>query len=141
KGLAGAGVLDETSHRGGLERDLCLQRRFRDDVLKVLTPKRRDGREPWHRGRFKKSATIFPVPWTATADTSTLLTESELLESIKDAGFTLHCFDDAKQRALGYAGQQQFANAPTLKRQSCWDATALKCCVKFMPSGTMDACP
>ena len=57
----------------------------------------------------------FPVPWSATGDTSFLLTRDETLHSLATAGFTLDVWKDVTDSALHWFAQQPQPTAgPTL---------------------------
>jgi SAM-dependent methyltransferase len=50
---------------------------------------------------------FFPVPWAASPETSTLLTESETVAVISAAGFEMETLRDVSSEALGWAASQQ----------------------------------
>jgi SAM-dependent methyltransferase len=56
----------------------------------------------------------FPVPWSATEDTSFLLTKDQTLQSLATAGFTLDLWKDMTGPARQWFAQQPQPTGPTL---------------------------
>ena len=49
---------------------------------------------------------LYPVPWAASADTSTLLTKNETIAVLEAAGFRMAAVEDVTEDALGWMSQQ-----------------------------------
>jgi SAM-dependent methyltransferase len=50
---------------------------------------------------------FFPVPWAASPETSTLLTEAETVAALSASGFRMEMLRDVSTEALGWAASQQ----------------------------------